>query len=1112
MYPEQILEEPFRYPRLLGLERIDRYLSQEAAIIDRGDGSGYSLLESTLPLHAPGAAAEPAPLDLSLDNAGEHFRPRNPLVPLQIAKDPRQGLTLPDAGITLRPAGAADASPELVQGKAFFSNTYTDTDLLVSPEPQGAELFTVLRSASSPEQLGFELALPAGAELRSLGDGSARSAEIVRFGETLAQVAPPAAIDADGRSVPLELSVSSNALTINVPHRSGDFAYPLLVDPSVTEDYRYWREGSVSDSSGWYSQRKAGSNPFDAYFGEGTYGAGLYIQTRPGSYYATGDWAQWVFRAPGDSFAYRADYTYFWHRNLASTFFTQGLWSTTRDFAEAGHWRQASNPNGWSPSPRFGFGEPGSEYTIHCLGWDCGPGSATAPNGTRGNLVILGLSTLDEGHRSTDVSTLYTGGMAILMHDFEEPSVVFGPEPPTGWTDQTVFTPVATDSGLGVKRLRLQVDGQPSLIRTHSCVGDRFDRCPRTVSPDDPGMSGDALSTGALPEGVRTVVIDAQDLTGNWSNQVQRTVKIDRTPPAVDLAGSLPDVAGETLTGESYGLTIDAKDGDATAPTSERAGIRSVEVLVDDQRQDYVDQSCMPGSCAIERSWTFHTVDYAPGDHTVRVVATDQLGHQTDTSFTVSVGEIQPGEESSGPESCVPSDPLSIDCAFAGPDPVQERSLRIDLAIQFRQDFGLRADREYVSQLESQSAQYQEAGLKYGLPLTAAEMQDLDSRQAVEAATDIIQEFGDTTARSTFAGFYIDQRTGGTVRVGFTADAANQLQALKQLFPYPDKLASFAAPYTEDQLEAFQNQIGSDLPSLESLGVYTVGLSFEHSAVAVGAIDPTPNLQQELQARYPGMPIRLEQSGVPRLAHCDTPYGCLSGQADRYDDYPVPPMLGALRIFRTSGGGAACSGGFIAKKAGDASRNYVLTAGHCGGLDSVWYHHQSPVEEAGSGPYRIGVISKRDFHNGGRGDEARIILNHNHRSHKILATYQSSEAAINILSRQAGSVEGELSCKSGYATESSAGPDATGSGVDCGKVTDAHIRVNYDPPLIYDMTKARIYACQGDSGGPVYSSNKAKGIVSGITNLSPSARCGSTTFYAKLLYVEDDLNVRVLTD
>ena len=137
------------------------------------------------------------------------------------------------------PEGASVAGALAGSTSVFFGNVARDEDAVAAPTVNGAELFAVLRSRLSPEQVRYRVSLPAGGRLVTVPNG----AEVVRGGQMLARVALPVARDAQGSTVPVTMSVSGDQLVLDVPHRDLDVAYPLIVDPMVD---------IVGQGTGWF--------------------------------------------------------------------------------------------------------------------------------------------------------------------------------------------------------------------------------------------------------------------------------------------------------------------------------------------------------------------------------------------------------------------------------------------------------------------------------------------------------------------------------------------------------------------------------------------------------------------------------------------------------------------------------------------------------------------------------------------------------------------------------------------------------------------------------------------------------------------------------------------
>ena len=208
--------------------RVVRYLGAYAAVV-RG-AHGLRIERSTTPLEV-GVGAEKRPVDLTLHAAGSAYVPTTPLADVSIARDSAGGVAVGSSGLRLTLEGAPVAGTPVHRGQSvFFGSVGADMDASVAPTIDGAELFAVLRSRLSPDELRYRVALPTGARLEEHAGG----AVISRAGENLARVAAPDARDAEGSVVPVSMRVSGNDLLLSISHRDREVAYPVLVDPAVT--------------------------------------------------------------------------------------------------------------------------------------------------------------------------------------------------------------------------------------------------------------------------------------------------------------------------------------------------------------------------------------------------------------------------------------------------------------------------------------------------------------------------------------------------------------------------------------------------------------------------------------------------------------------------------------------------------------------------------------------------------------------------------------------------------------------------------------------------------------------------------------------------------------
>ena len=116
-----------------------------------------------MPLTVATAGGGQAAVDQSLERRGDDFAPVRPLVATEIGGTAGEGVSFPEAGVTVAPETANDSEGSLVSDRAFYPSVATDTDYLVTPTPGGIETFFQLRSADSPERLTLDLELPPGA-------------------------------------------------------------------------------------------------------------------------------------------------------------------------------------------------------------------------------------------------------------------------------------------------------------------------------------------------------------------------------------------------------------------------------------------------------------------------------------------------------------------------------------------------------------------------------------------------------------------------------------------------------------------------------------------------------------------------------------------------------------------------------------------------------------------------------------------------------------------------------------------------------------------------------------------------------------------------------------
>jgi hypothetical protein len=217
--------------RILTDATLKRNLGNDGGAVVSNEGSP-ELIEADIPAEVKDEDGDLGKVDLSLEATPEGFEPENPLTDVTIPTSPAEAISIEDGEISITQAGVDPESAAHAFGEknVIYPEVQADTDLLVSPISSGVELFNQLRSPASPETLRFDLEMPVGAELRA----NAGAAEVWEGGKMTALVAPPHAVDAQGALVPVTMAVEGNSIVLSVPHREGEYAYPILVDPEVS--------------------------------------------------------------------------------------------------------------------------------------------------------------------------------------------------------------------------------------------------------------------------------------------------------------------------------------------------------------------------------------------------------------------------------------------------------------------------------------------------------------------------------------------------------------------------------------------------------------------------------------------------------------------------------------------------------------------------------------------------------------------------------------------------------------------------------------------------------------------------------------------------------------
>jgi tripartite motif-containing protein 71 len=613
---EAIAGDPARALDDVVINRIDS--PTEALVTVEGE---KVLLESEVPLRAPEEDGDLHKVELELEATASGFEPANPLVDLTLPDSADGPIEVGDQGLKITPLGTTDApASPLGAEDLFLPAASEDTSFLLSPIAGGVELSALLASRNSPQQLAFEVGLPDGATLRADGTGGAEA--IDAQGESIATITAPYAIDAQGSEVPVALTVEGSTMTLSVAHRELDVAYPLFVDPQIIEE-------SFVDGSkfGFWKWSWGGVGPED-FIGRTSCivtcwtGNGLYVRARSNFAYPAGSWGRFGFTPQGS--------TTFIRRVVLGpiNYDTHGCWAN-EPHAYVGVWNDYS---GWSvlanayPSGWGSYIDTGSQ--------NLGPGTRTVFMGMHSNATTSLACGRD----------YRLGGATLFLDDPENPVVGAPWGHPSGWIKDganiTINGPVH-DPGLGVKRGKLHLGGSVTLVREHGCTGHYANPCwpNHTFSF--------AVGADSLDEGEKNLEFSAEDILGKPSNTYAWPVKVDRTPPEIDLAGQLAqatdeagkdaeDTVDQALSLPVYNLQINATDGKnpaegAIAPGEKRSGVKKIEVFLNDRTTPegtWSASSCSSGNCPLSKGFTLKLNELSAGtEHTLRVLARDFAGN-----------------------------------------------------------------------------------------------------------------------------------------------------------------------------------------------------------------------------------------------------------------------------------------------------------------------------------------------------------------------------------------------------------------------------------------------------------------------------------------------------
>jgi sugar lactone lactonase YvrE len=608
---------------------LTKVFGETVATVRTPEGEG-SLLEADIPIRTENDEGELEKVKLTLVRREEGFEPENPLTDVLIPPTAEEQFAVGEEGLSLGIPGAEAPGEPLGDMQVYYPEAQQDTDLLAAPIAGGLELFDQLRSPESPEALHFHLDLPKGATVAANSSGGA---EVTKEGEAIAIVPPPTAVDAQGTNVPLQLEVQGADLTLHVSHRGGNYAYPILVDPAINENYNSaWYSGNSFDSlniPGIWDY--ATNDPTETYILHDTYcltsalcsptARGLFVSTLNRNIPAN-TYGQWYYSVPGST-------TYIPSIYPEPSAIINPFWRNNGNCSVSSYSQPHDYDGAYDASGNWVYLETERAQSY---------GSAEIFTKAKG--VAIGLSTAGSSVNIPCWRNIMVGGVAVRLDDPENPTLSSVTGFPTGWIGaNTKFTITAniSDPGLGVRNVKVYPSGMPSVpyvSEASECPGTKVKPCPSSRAAQI------SLKAENFDEGEKKVEVSGWDPTSKVSNTVTTMMKVDRQAPQITVGGQLGQATHETQGDEKdptkwdelslpvYNLQVEAFDGGTAGAEQKRSGVKSIELFVDEKTtpEKTWTQECPASSCSMTQSYQFPLASLSPGKHVLKVVAKDQVG------------------------------------------------------------------------------------------------------------------------------------------------------------------------------------------------------------------------------------------------------------------------------------------------------------------------------------------------------------------------------------------------------------------------------------------------------------------------------------------------------
>ncbi len=577
--------------------------------------------------------------------------------------------------------------------------------------------------------------------------------------------------------------------------------------------------------------------------------------------------------------------------------------------------------------------------------------------------------------------------------------------------------------------------------------------------------------TTVSPEGAPITVYDiAPDGSVlKWWNKQE--------PPEIE------NLSGSLYANKETSAPVEPGDYELLVQAHSVEGIASIEIvangnqLVDEKtcEQDYEKEGT---ECqTLEDPWVTETANWPPGILYLEVIVTD----------SVEGTETVPNTESTKFWVNIPYTPP--------PDPEADEPPKFSEVLRFREEFGLdldlkgnelAIDERIFNLIGDWYNPHTPAGEvaratdeRWGVPLRAVDAAELEYRERyIAQAATMIPQWAESHASSTYAGYYVDQRQGGIIHIGFNekqTDLVSQFRAEVDLLA-PSRVEPFETQ-PQFSLVFLRGLIGSvaqrivSSPSIRQL-VTQYGVDVEGNSVAVGATDAS-GVEAFLQGEFgTGAPITVnydpakpQRSNEIRLRSKDN--RLFAGDALQVEE-------GEYLTECTTNFGASEQIG--SKPTGEAIfAHFALTAGHC--FQEGHEVKRRALSEGKKVTFRIGTVRRRayeDLVSEFETDVEAIRLDAGWAPPRWIWLSNSVQQKVSGVSTV---YPGQIVCYSGIY-----------GGTHCGSVAQEPVVPGYgEGQPGWNVEVNWIETEEGDSGGPVWDvrTGKAVGNVTGSYWFTP---------------------------